>query len=59
MNNLPCTKNNEQLCTLQIHVLEIIKYTTEYTLYIKHKEHLYFQVNIHQLVAEQGRSSQP
>jgi hypothetical protein len=35
------------------------KYTSEYTLYRKCREHLSFKENIHQLVADQGRSSQP
>jgi hypothetical protein len=42
---------------IEIH-LDIITYTTKYTLYIKHKEHLSMQVKIHQLAADQGRSSQ-
>jgi hypothetical protein len=29
VNNVPCTTNNQQTCTLKIHISEIIKYTTE------------------------------
>jgi hypothetical protein len=36
---VPCTKNNQPTCT-QKYISKIIKYTMEYTLYIKHRDNL-------------------